>query len=114
MRVSGSTSAALPFHWFPTASPDSMTVAEVLTLLDSERDQRGMENWAKLGARPAGMRSYGIGLTRLRRLAKQIGRNRELAQALWTSDVYDARIIALLIDVAKHLATDRLRSKLGV
>jgi 3-methyladenine DNA glycosylase AlkD len=75
-----------------------MTVADVLALLDAERDERGMKNWNRLGPATAGMRTYGIGLTRLRKLAKQIGRNRELAQALWATDVYDARVIALLID----------------
>lgn len=75
-----------------------MTVSEVLALLDAERDERGMKNWEKLGSNSAGMRSYGIGLTRLRKLAKQIGRDRKLAQALWKTDVYDARVIALLID----------------
>ena len=41
-----------------------MTVSEVLALLDAERDERGMSNWERLGATTAGMRSYGIGLTR--------------------------------------------------
>jgi hypothetical protein len=75
-----------------------MTVSEVLALLDAERDERGMSNWEKLGPRAAGMRSYGIGLTKLRKLAKRIGRNRALAQRLWKTDVYDARVIGLLID----------------
>ena len=75
-----------------------MTVSEVLALLDAERDERGMKNWERLGSSTAGMKSYGIGLTRLRKLAKRLGRNRELAQALWKTDVHDARVIALLID----------------
>ena len=75
-----------------------MTVSDVMTLLDAERDERGMGHWEKLGASTAGMRSFGIGLTRLRKLAKRIGRNRELAHALWKTDVYEARVIALLVD----------------
>ena len=75
-----------------------MTVAEVLALLHAERDERGMKYWEKLGSRTAGMKSYGLGLSRLRKLAKRIGRDRELAQALWKSDAYDARVIALLVD----------------
>jgi len=75
-----------------------MTASEVLALLDAERDERGISHWQKLGAGTAGMRSYGIGLTRLRKLAKRIGRHRELARALWKTDVYEARVIALLID----------------
>jgi hypothetical protein len=75
-----------------------MTVSEFLALLEAERDERGIANWAKLGPSTGGMRSYGIGLTRLRKLAKRTGRNRDLALALWRTDVYDARVIALLID----------------
>lgn len=75
-----------------------MIASEVLALLHAERDERGMANWEKLGPSAAGMSSYGIGLTRLRKLAKGIGRDRELARALWKTDVYDARVIALLID----------------
>jgi len=76
----------------------TMAVSEVLALLDAERDERGIRNWERLRSSAAGMRSYGIGLTRLRKLAKRIGRDRELAQALWDTDVYDARVIALLVD----------------
>jgi len=75
-----------------------MTVSEVLALLDAERDERGMSNWKRLGSNTAGLKSYGVGLTRLRKLAKRIGRDRKLALALWKTDVYDARVIALLID----------------
>lgn len=84
-----------------------MTVSEVLALLDAERDERGMSNWEKLGPNTAGMRSFGIGLTRLRKLAKRIGRNRELALELWQTDVYDARIIALLVDDPAQITRDQ-------
>jgi len=84
-----------------------MTVSEVLALLDAERDERGMKNWEKLGPRTAGLRGYGIGLTRLRKLAKKMGRNRNLAQALWKTDVYDARVIALLIDDPAQITRDQ-------
>ncbi len=84
-----------------------MTLSEVLVLLDSERDERGMRNWEKLGPSTAGLRSYGIGLTRLRKLARQIGRNRELSQSLWKTDVYEARVLALLIDDPAQITRDQ-------
>lgn len=84
-----------------------MTVSEVLALLDEERDERGMRNWEKLGSGTAGMKSFGIGLTRLRKLAKRIGRNRDLAQALWKTDVYEARVIALLVDDPSRITRDQ-------
>jgi 3-methyladenine DNA glycosylase AlkD len=59
------------------------------------------------------MRSYGIGLTRLRKLAKRIGRNRELAHALWKTDVYDARVIALLIDDPSRINREQAEQQVG-
>ncbi len=91
----------------------AMTLSEVLALLETERDERGMNNWKKLGSSTAGMRSFGIGLTRLRKLAKQIGRNRELAQALWKTDVYEARVIALLIDDPARITRDQAEQQVG-
>jgi 3-methyladenine DNA glycosylase AlkD len=88
-----------------------MTVSEVLALLDAERDERGMSSWAKLGSSTAGMRSYGIGLTRLRKLARRIGRSRELAQALWTTDVYDARVLALLVDDPARITPEQAETQ---
>lgn len=75
-----------------------MTESEVLALLEAERDERGVRHWEGLGAGTGGLRSVGLGLTRLRQLAKRIGRNRPLAAALWASDLYEARVLALLID----------------
>lgn len=84
-----------------------MTEREVLELLEAERDERGIQHWEKLGDRTAGMRSYGIGLTKLRKLAKKIGRDHELAAKLWATDVYDARVIALLIDEPKRITREQ-------
>ena len=75
-----------------------MNVSDVLDRLEAERDERGIANWARLGAGTGGLKSYGIGLTRLRALAKQLGRDHALAQALWATDVHDARVLALLVD----------------
>ncbi len=88
-----------------------MTVSEVLDLLRDERDERGILSWEKLGPRAAGMTSYGIGLTRLRKLAKGIGRDRDLAQALWKTDVYDARVIALLIDDPARITREQAEAQ---
>lgn len=76
-----------------------MNATEVLALLEAERDERGIQQWQKLDpATTGGMRSCGIGLTRLRAIAKRIGRDRALAQDLWASDLLEARMIALLVD----------------
>ena len=66
-----------------------MTVSDVMALLDVERDERGMRNGDWLDSSTVGMRSFGTGLTRLRKLAKRIGRNREFAHALWKTRLRD-------------------------
>ena len=90
-----------------------MTVSEVLTLLEAERDERGIRHWQSSGLNTGGMRSYGIGLTRLRKLAKQIGRDRALALALWDTDVYDARVIALMLDEPGKITREQAEQQVG-
>ena len=59
-----------------------MTKTEVLALLRANKNERGIERWKRPGTNTGGLQSFGIGLTRLRKLAKQIGRDHTLAQQL--------------------------------
>jgi 3-methyladenine DNA glycosylase AlkD len=87
---------------------NSMTTkSQVIAELKESRDERGIAHWTKLGSRTHGLKSYGIGLTQLRRLAKKIGRDRKLARELWNSDVYDAKVIGLLIDDPKQMTREQ-------
>jgi 3-methyladenine DNA glycosylase AlkD len=88
-----------------------MTPADVLTVLERHRNERGIANWEKLGFGATGLRSYGIGLTQLRKLAKQFGRDHELAAALWSTDVYDARVVSLLIDEPKRMTREQAETQ---
>jgi hypothetical protein len=51
-----------------------MTKTEVLELLKENRDVRGEANWKEMENRTGGLTSFGIGLTKLRAIAKQVGR----------------------------------------
>ena len=86
------------------------TKANVLTWLKQNADERGMAHWKKCKRK---FKSYGIGLTRLRTLAKQIGRDHQLARALWKSDVYDAKIVGLLIDDPKMMTCEQAEEQVG-
>lgn len=90
-----------------------MNVSDVLRALEEQKNERGMQHWEKLGPGTAGMRSFGIGLTQLRKLAKQFGRDHELAEDLWATDVYDARVIALLIDEPKRITREQAERQVG-
>ncbi|MGB7324635.1 MAG: DNA alkylation repair protein [Rubripirellula sp.] len=86
----------------------SMTKAEVLALLKQNRDERGVTHWQR---QASSLKSFGIGLTVLRKLAKQIGRDHKLARQLWKSDYYDAKVIALLIDDPKQITREQAETQ---
>ena len=89
-----------------------MTKTEVLNLIKANKNERGIANWKKFGYdRKYGLRSFGIGLTQLRKLAKKVGKDHELAQKLWASDVYDAKVIALLIDDPKTMTREQAETQ---
>ncbi|MFT5128613.1 MAG: 3-methyladenine DNA glycosylase AlkD [Rhodothermales bacterium] len=83
-----------------------MSTDDIMALLDAQADERGIAHWKRL-AGDTGLKSYGLGLTKLRKLGKQIGRDRSLAQALWETDVYDAKVLALLIDDPKQITREQ-------
>ena len=88
-----------------------MTKTEVLDLLKDNRDARGEANWKEMGDRTGGLTSFGIGLTKLRAIAKQVGRDHDLALTLWNERNHDAKIIGLLIDDPKQLTRDQVEKQ---
>ncbi len=81
----------------------AMTKTQVTALLKENQNERGIANWKK---KPRKLKSFGIGLTQLRKLAKQVGRDHKLALQLWKSDIYDAKVVGLLIDDPKQLSRE--------
>jgi hypothetical protein len=88
-----------------------MNKTQVMALLEANRNERGIRNWERLGAQRGGLKSFGIGLTVLRKLAKQIGRDHALALELWESDVYDAKTVGLLIDDPKQITREQAEAQ---
>ncbi|QEG00084.1 DNA alkylation repair enzyme [Stieleria maiorica] len=80
-----------------------MKKADVIKLLKEHSNERGIEHWKKSGVKDSKLKSFGIGLTQLRKIAKQVGRDHSLALQLWKSDVYDAKVVGLLIDDPKQI-----------
>jgi 3-methyladenine DNA glycosylase AlkD len=85
----------------------TMTKTQVFDLLEEHQNERGIEHWKKRGVKESKLKSFGIGLTQLRKLAKQIGRDHELALQLWSSDFYDAKVLGLLIDEPKKVTREQ-------
>jgi len=84
-----------------------MNTAEVIELLKENQNVKG----SRISDSPGELECLGIGLTTLRKLGKKIGRDHELALELWESDVYEARIISLLIDDPKQITQEQANSQ---
>jgi len=83
-----------------------MKSSDVLILLAEHKNERGIANWLKLEP-SSELESFGIGLTQLRKLAKTIGKNHDLALTLWNGNNYDAKVIGLLIDEPKKISREQ-------
>jgi len=70
-----------------------MKMTEVMTLLEANQNATGIQRWDKNKSKLPKLKSYGIGLTVLRKLAKKIGRDHNLALELWGSEFYDPKKI---------------------
>lgn len=87
-----------------------MNKSEVMKILREHKNERGIAHWQRLGT-PGNLKSFGVGLTQLRKIAKGIGRDRALARMLWDSDVYEAKVVGLLIDDPKKITRDQVEQQ---
>lgn len=83
-----------------------MTVREVLALLARNKDERGIKVWERTGRK--GLETFGIGITRLKALAKTIGRDHALALDLWKEPYLDARLLACMIDEPRAVSEEQV------
>ena len=72
------------------------SVEEILQFFESNASQTAAEGMARFGIQTR--KVYGISIPQLRKLAKKIGKNHELAAKLWEIDSRETRILAGMID----------------
>jgi 3-methyladenine DNA glycosylase AlkD len=73
-----------------------MQANEVLARLETLESPSDREGMARFGIKPR--HALGISMTKLRAIAKEIGRDHDLALELWTSGIHEARLLATTID----------------
>ena len=84
-----------------------MKKSEILEYLKANQDARGIAHWKAHKEKSGGLKTYGIGLTKLRKFSKMVGRDSKLARQLWQSQIYEMKIIALLIDDPKTMTIEQ-------
>ncbi len=84
------------------------TVDQILAELESlgvEEDRTGM---ARYGINTH--KAYGIRIPVLRKMAKDIGTDHELAQELWDTEMHEARILASMIDDPARVCEEQMEA----
>ncbi len=72
-----------------------MQLEEVIAELKSMGDPQAVAGKARYGIKSE--RALGVSIPKLLGLAEKIGKNRKLAQRLWSSAIHEARILACMI-----------------
>jgi 3-methyladenine DNA glycosylase AlkD len=65
-------------------------------LRDHATDARRQEMGPKYGIHT--QHAYGVSMASMKRLAKRLGTDHDLADALWSTELYEARIVASMVD----------------
>ena len=82
-----------------------MTLKEALAKLEAGADEKRRKHNLKHGA---GDKQFGCKMGDIRKVAKAIKIDRELALQLWETEIVDARLLATLIVKPKSLSADEL------
>lgn len=69
---------------------------EIQKKLKSLSDPKAVEGMARFGINPTN--TYGVSIPNLRKIAKEVRVNHDLAQQLWTSNIRETMILATMID----------------
>jgi 3-methyladenine DNA glycosylase AlkD len=76
--------------------PLATQVQDALSWLEQKSTGRDRDNLARFGI-TAG-KAFGVSIANIQALAKRLGRNHDLAAALWESGWYEARLLAAFVD----------------
>ncbi len=85
-----------------------MQYSDILKQLKSLSNPKAIEGMAKYGITPE--KTYGVSIPNLRRIAKEIGIDHELAQQLWASGIRETRILASMIDAPEIVTEEQMES----
>jgi len=74
-----------------------VSTPDVLDRLKSLQNPHNVAGMARFGINPRN--TLGVSIPTLRTLAREIGKDHELAAELWSSGIHEARILATLVDI---------------
>jgi 3-methyladenine DNA glycosylase AlkD len=78
----------------------------IIKELKSLSNPKNVEGMARFGINPEN--TFGVSMPVIRKMGKDIGKNHELAQQLWSTRIHEARILAGLIDDSKFVTEEQM------
>jgi len=90
-----------------TLSPTETRVREALTWLERHGSKRQRDDMAERYAIHA-PKAFGVSVGEIQRLAKRLGRDHELAAALWETGWYEARMLSAYIEEPERVTAAQM------
>jgi len=79
---------------------------QIIEQIKARYDPQAVAGMARYGINPNN--TYGVPIPVLRKMAREIGKDHDLTQELWTSGIHEARILAALIDDPKKVSEEQM------
>ena len=87
----------------PSSPPDAATVIDWLR---AKRTVRDLENLEKFGI--TAPKAIGVSVANIQAIAKRTGRSHALAEALWKTGWYEARLLAAFVDEPARVTASQM------
>ncbi len=81
---------------------------EILRKLKSAGSRKYLSGMRRFGINPA--KAYGVDIYTLKKMAKNIKRNHQLAAELWKSGIHEARILAGMVDEPEKVTESQMEN----
>src|SRR5512144_1138552 len=88
------------------ASASAADVGRVLAELERLGSPRDREGMARYGI--TAKKAFGVRMASMQAIAKRLGRSHELADALWKTGWYEARIVAAFVDEPERVTAAQM------
>ena len=81
-------------------------VKAALSWLEKKSTKRDRDNLARFGI--TADKAFGVSMRNIQALAKRLGRNHELAAALWETGWYEARMLTSFVDEPERVTSAQM------
>lgn len=84
-----------------------MNYEEIIKKLETLKNPKNVAGMARFGIRPKA-KVYGVSIPEVRKIAKNIKKDHELALKLWNSKIHEAKILASIIAVPEKMTLEKI------